>query len=71
MFSMVPAVFPIRKAPAVIPPTVAGPMTVLPSFLAVAAKILACRSGTPSAMTATVRMVFCSRASMVVSKAER
>ncbi|OPX75796.1 MAG: hypothetical protein A4E44_01163 [Methanosaeta sp. PtaB.Bin018] len=67
MFSMVPAVLPILKAPAAMPPTVAGPMIVFPSLLAVALMILDCLSGTPSAMTATVRMVFSSRACIVVS----
>ncbi len=71
MFSIVPAVLPMRKAPAAMPPTVAGPMTILPCFLAVRLMIRDCLSGTPSAMTATTRMLSSERASIVVSKAER
>jgi len=46
-------------------------MMTLPSFLAVALMMRDCLSGTPSAMTATTRMLFSASASMVVSKAER
>ncbi len=70
MFSIVPAVFPMRNAPAAMPPTVAGPSTILSSFLAVALITRDCLSGTPSAMTATTRMLSSARASMLVSKAD-
>jgi len=71
MLSIVPAVLPILNAPALMPPTVAGPMIHLPLALAVWLRIRACRSGTPSAITAMVRMVSVPSASMVESKADR
>jgi hypothetical protein len=71
MLSIVPAVFPILKEPALSPPTVAGPMIHFCFALAVAAMIRVCRSGMPSAMTAIVRIVSVAMASIVESKAER
>lgn len=55
MFSTVPAVSPILKAPAWIPPTVAGPMMTFPSLFAKAIILLTSLIGTPSAMITTCR----------------
>lgn len=51
------------------PPTVAGPMMILLLARAKAINVLVSRSGTPSAMTATTRIVGCLSASNVDSKA--
>ena len=67
MFSRVPPAFPILKAPAAIPPTVAGPIIHLPSAFALAAISLASLSGIPSAVIAIVLIVGILRASLVTS----
>eukprot|EP01139_Manchomonas_bermudensis_P023587 Amastigsp_a841279_504.p5 type:complete len:143 gc:universal Amastigsp_a841279_504:537-109(-) len=56
MFSEVPAVSPILNAPAWTPPTVAGPMIVLPTRVALAISLRVSFSGTPSAIITTVRI---------------
>mmetsp|Transcript_17361 Transcript_17361/g.29727 ORF Transcript_17361/g.29727 Transcript_17361/m.29727 type:complete len:270 (-) Transcript_17361:360-1169(-) len=70
-FSSVPAVSPILNAPACTPPTVAGPRMTLLCMRAYAIMCLVSRSGTPSAMTAMVRMVGCFKASIEDSNALR
>ena len=47
---------PILNAPAWIPPTVAGPITTLFNFLAIAIKRLASLIGTPSAIITTYKI---------------
>mmetsp|Transcript_43613 Transcript_43613/g.130766 ORF Transcript_43613/g.130766 Transcript_43613/m.130766 type:complete len:292 (+) Transcript_43613:1025-1900(+) len=71
MFSRVPAVSPILNAPACTPPTVAGPSTTLLFARAYAMSALVSRSGTPSAMMATVRIVGWRSAAMDDSDALR
>ena len=51
MFSIVPPMLAILNAPGAIAPTVAGPITVTPAFLAVLFIFLASLSGIPSAVT--------------------
>ncbi len=68
---MVPAVLAILKQPALMPPTVAGPITILFSCLAVAAISRARLSGTPSAIITTVLMVLAFSASIDVLYALR
>eukprot|EP00955_Chlamydomonas_euryale_P043822 352728-Chlamydomonas_euryale.AAC.2 len=66
-----PAVSPILNAPACTPPTVAGPSTTLLFARAYAMSALVSRSGTPSAMMATVRIVGWRSAAMDDSDALR
>ena len=63
--------FPILNAPALNPPTVAGPIIHFFFLLASIAIILSFLSGMPSAITAIVLIVGVLRASIVVSNAER
>ena len=56
ILSSMPPVLPMRKQPGLMPPTVAGPMTVTPFTRASWISSRVCRSGTPSAMMATVRI---------------
>mmetsp|Transcript_11556 Transcript_11556/g.19664 ORF Transcript_11556/g.19664 Transcript_11556/m.19664 type:complete len:227 (+) Transcript_11556:927-1607(+) len=71
MLSTVPAVSPILKDPAWMPPTVAGPMMTLPSLLAAARSLRTSLMGTPSAMITTVRIEGIWRASRELEKALR